>query len=106
MGDGCRSVYVGFKVNGATRDYTLRVTTLGGEDRDFVLAIPNKAFLARRVRYQDAPEICFLKLRRALAGCAGLAGTRMIVPNAELDEYRKAHAPPPSKPRTKYPLPS
>lgn len=106
MGDSYRSEYVGFKVNAATRDYQLRVTTPGTEARDFIVAIPNKAFLAHRLSYQDAPDLCFLKLRSALDGCAELAATRMLVTDAELEEYREAHAPPAKKPRpTKYPAP-
>jgi hypothetical protein len=104
--DSHRSEYKGFTVNEATREYTLRVTTLGAEARDFTVAIPNHAFLARLVRYQDAPGICFLKLQRELALCPDLAAARLTVTDAELEEYRVANAPPPSKPRPKYPVPS
>jgi hypothetical protein len=106
MGDSNRSEYKGFTVNEATRDYALRVTTPGAEARDFTVAISNNAFLTRRLRYQDAPGICFLKLQRELALCPDLAGARLTVTDAELEEYRVANAPPPSKPRPKYPVPS
>ncbi|MGH9321652.1 MAG: hypothetical protein ACRD21_16415 [Vicinamibacteria bacterium] len=104
MGDGYRSEYVGFTVNDAAREYALRVTTPGTEARNFVVAISNKAFLAHRVRYQDAPDICFLKLQRALAGRADLPAARLTVTDTELEEYRESHAPRPSKPRPKYPI--
>ncbi len=106
MGDSNRSEYKGFTVNEATRDYALRVTTPGAEARDFTIAISNTAFLAQRVRYQDAPGICFLRLQRELALCPDLAAARLTVTDAELEEYRVANAPPPGTPRPKYPVPS
>lgn len=104
--DSYRTEYKGFTVNEASRDYTVRVTAHGAEARKFIVAISNNAFLTRRVRYQDAPGICFLKLQRALAGCPDLAAARLTVTDAELEEYRVANAPPPSKPRPQYPVPS
>jgi hypothetical protein len=106
MGLSHRSEYKGFTVNEATRDYALRVTTPGAEARDFTVAISNDAFLAQRVRYQDAPGICFWKLQRELTLCPDLAAARLAVTDAELEEYRLANAPPPVKPRPKYPVPS
>jgi hypothetical protein len=105
MADSYRSEYVGFSVNELTREYRLRVTTMGTEARNFTVAIPNKAFLAHRVRYQDAPDICFLKLQRALAAHAELPGARLTVTASELEEYRESHAARPGKPRPKYPIP-
>jgi hypothetical protein len=58
------------------------------------------AFTARRVRYQDAPEICFLKLHRELLACTdGVPQARLTVTDAELDDYRVAHAPPQRGPK-------
>ena len=86
--------YVGFRTEGALRQYELRVRQPTGEVRDFTLAIPIEAFVAGRVRYQDAPEICFLKLQRALAASTDpLPVSHLGVSNAELEEYRAAHAP-------------
>ena len=91
--------YVGFSTCGAAREYTLRVLA-GGERFQFTLIIANEAFTSRRVRYQDAPEICFLKLQRALVACAeGLPEARLTVTDAELEDYRTAHAPPQRGPR-------
>jgi hypothetical protein len=86
--------YVGFTTRGTAREYTLRVRQSAGEPTEFRLAIPNEAFLAQRVRYQDAPEICFLKLQRELLACGeGLPSLRLTVTDADLEEYRVAHAP-------------
>jgi hypothetical protein len=88
--------YVGFDARGTAREYTLRARATPGADAvQFTLVIPHEAFVAGRVRYQDAPEICFLKLHRELLGCAtGLPPTRLVVTDADLADYRKAHTPP------------
>jgi hypothetical protein len=95
--------YVGFTTEGTARVYTLRART-GSDYRSFTLAIPSAAFATGRVRYQDAPEICFIKLRRELeAGADASDGARFDVSDTELDEYRAAHAPRPSPRRSKTP---
>ena len=88
--------YVGFSARGETREYRLRVRQGAGDDPlQFTLIIPNEAFTSRRVRYQDAPEICFLKLQRALLACAnGLPEACLTVSDAELEDYRTAHTRP------------
>lgn len=99
--------YVGFLTKGAAREYTLRVRQTAGDSHDFTLAIASEAFLARRVRYQDAPDVCFLKLQRELAACAsGLPEPYMSVTDADLEEYRTAHAPKPPQRRPKAPVAS
>lgn len=87
-----KSEYVGFTVNQTSRVYRLRVSQPDGETRDFMLSIANRAFLSNRVRYQDAPEICFLKLERELLAHGDKKmSSSMQITNEELDEYRKAH---------------
>jgi hypothetical protein len=96
--------YVGFKVTGAGREYTFRVRLASGDELDFVLAIPNDAFESRRVRYQDAPDICFLKLHRELAAHnVSLPEAYMRVSDAELEEFGAASATRPPRGRTKAP---
>jgi hypothetical protein len=86
--------YLGFSTKGTSREYALRVRLAAGEAHDFTLAIANAAFLAQRVRYQDAPDVCFLKLQRELAASPGaLPAAYLSVSDAELAEYRAAHAP-------------
>ena len=62
--------YIGFKAQESTREYAMRVRKVGDDDRDFTIVITNDAFLKNRVRYQDAPEICFIKLQKELGACA------------------------------------
>lgn len=99
--------YVGFTTNGTAREYVLRVKQAEGEFHSFTLAIPHEAFLSHRVRYQDAPDVCFIKLQRELAASAGsLPATYLSVTDAELEEYRVAHAPKAPQRRPKVPLPT
>lgn len=86
--------YVGFTTKGTAREYTLRVRPAGAEPMEFTVAIPSEAFLARRVRYQDAPELCYLRLQREFEeGAAQPPASYIRVTDAELEEYRVAHAP-------------
>jgi len=91
---GTHVQYVGFAAKPKAREYTLRVRLATADPRDFTLAIANEAFLSHRVRYQDAPDICFLKLQRELAALdGGLPDAYLSISDAELEEYRVAHAP-------------
>jgi hypothetical protein len=67
---GMHVEYVGFSTATKVREYRLRAQE-AGVFHDFVRAIPLEAFIARRARYQDAPEIRFLNLQRELAASDG-----------------------------------
>lgn len=86
--------YQDFTAGEATRQYHLRVRR-GTESHYFTVAIPNEAFLSGRVRYQDAPDICYLKIQRELAACGedGLPARELSLTDQELEEYRVAHTP-------------
>jgi hypothetical protein len=89
---GAQVSYVGFKSLPTAREYTLRVTQQDGSSQDFQLAVSNDAFLSRNVRYQDAPEICFLKLQRAVVDCEpGQPAVRQDVTAVDIEAYRLAH---------------
>jgi hypothetical protein len=86
--------YVGFVTQGAWREYTLRARPAAGDWRNFTLAIASAAFIANRVRYQDAPDICFLKLQRELLAHPGeYPEAHLNISDAELEDYRVSHAP-------------
>ena len=92
--------YVGFENRGEMREYAFTVRGSGGTSTEYFVTIANEAFVARRVRYQDGPEICSLRLHREFAARADHPpSTRLSVTDAELAEYTKAHAPKP-KPGT------
>jgi hypothetical protein len=90
--------YQGFATKSAGREYTFQVNDSNEEPREFTLIITNDAFTSRLVRFQDAPEICSLKLQRELAAeeadpSKTPAKLRFRVSEAELDEYRQARSP-------------
>ena len=87
-----KSEYVGFTATETARVYRLRVSRPGGGFRSFALSIANRAFLKNRVRYQDAPAICFLKLENELEAHGDeKTASSMKVTDAELAEYRDSH---------------
>jgi hypothetical protein len=92
--------YVGFENRGAVREYTFSLRGSGGTSTEYFVTIANAAFVSHRVRYQDGPEICSLRLHREFASRTDHPpSTRFSVTDAELDEYMNAHAPKP-KPGT------
>ncbi len=86
--------YLGFAPKLRVREYTFQVKEAFEGPCEYTLTIPNEAFLSHRARYQDAPDICFLKLQRELAASANHPlKTHFSVSDAELDAYREAHSP-------------
>jgi hypothetical protein len=108
---GSQVEYVGFRSSESTRDYRFLIRHPRGECDEFTLAIRHEAFLSRRVRYQDAAEICFLKLRRVLDEWTAAPGStppaaRQDVTDADLLEYREAHTAKPQHRKTARPNPT
>ena len=94
MSDAVVLQYVGFESKGAVREYTFTLRGSGGESSEYFVTIANTAFVAHRVRYQDAPDICSLRLHRAFAARTDYPpSTRFDVTDAELADYKNAHAP-------------
>jgi hypothetical protein len=86
--------YLGFETKGAIREYTFALRGTGGASSEYFVTIANEAFVAHRVRYQDAPEICSLRLHREFATQTDPpSSTRFCVTDAELADYQDAHAP-------------
>jgi hypothetical protein len=80
------------------RAYTFTVRKPKSEPREFTLTISNAAFDGRRARFQDAPDICSLRLRRELAADANHPpNTHFQITDEELDAYRGQHSPKPSQ---------
>ena len=58
------------------------------------MTVANAAFVAHRVRYQDAPDICSVRLQREFAGRSDhLPPARFSITDAELAEYMEGHMP-------------
>ncbi len=86
--------YLDFAATTAAREYRLLVRR-GTDVHQVTVAIPNEAFLSGRVRYQDAPDICFLKIQRELAAGedGALPARALSMTDQELEEYRVSHTP-------------
>jgi len=86
--------YVGFEAKALVREYSFIVRRALDETSEFTLTIGNEAFGSRRVRFQDAPEICSLRLRHELAVFGNHPPqTHYRISEADLDDYRSSHAP-------------
>ncbi|HET8924865.1 MAG TPA: hypothetical protein VFN26_17935 [Candidatus Acidoferrum sp.] len=86
--------YIGFEAKALVREYSFLVRQALNETSEFTLTILNEAFNSRHVRYQDAPEICSLKLHHELATFSNHPPqTHYRISDTELDEYRNSHAP-------------
>jgi hypothetical protein len=88
--------YTGFENKGAVREYAFTLRGTDGTSSEYFVTIANAAFVGHRVRYQDAAEICSLRLHREFATRTNYPpSTRFSVTDVELAEYKKAHAPKP-----------
>lgn len=86
--------FVRFEAKGSVREYTFTVREPAADPREFKLTISNEAFDERRVRYQDAPDVCSVKLRQELATHGNHPPTTQYqITDAELEDYRSSHSP-------------
>jgi hypothetical protein len=87
--------FVGFTSKALVREYTFIVREESLEPREFTVTIANEAFSEHRLSFQDAPDVCSLKLRRELVNGANLLPeSHFSLTNAELDDYRASHTAP------------
>jgi hypothetical protein len=86
--------YVGFEAKALVREYSFIVRRALDQTAEFTLTIGNEAFGSRRVRFQDAPEICSLRLRHELAVFGNHPPqAHYCISEADLDDYRSSHTP-------------
>lgn len=85
--------YLGFESKNRCREYAFQVRYAAEDVRDFTLTIADDAFTSHRIRYQDAPDVCSLKLKRELVANADLPShTNFPITDSELEDYRAGHA--------------
>jgi len=85
--------YAGFTSKQLVREYCFLVRDVSSKPREFTFTIPNEAFRSNRVRYQDAPEICSIKLQRELAEQLNHPlKTHYRITDIELNNYRDSHS--------------
>jgi len=88
--------YVGFEAKTLVREYSFIVRQGLDETSKFTLTIENEAFGSRGVRFQDAPEICSLRLHHELAVFGNHPPrSHYRISETDLDAYRTSHAPKP-----------
>ncbi len=86
--------YVGFVTNARGREYSFLVREAANAPCEFTLTIAGEAFDSRRVRFQDAADICSRKLHHELDIHANHPPqTSYRISDAELQDYRDSHAP-------------
>ncbi|MGH9430727.1 MAG: hypothetical protein ACRD3T_04230 [Terriglobia bacterium] len=87
--------YLGFELRARGRDYNYRVIAPKAENREFTLTISNQAFVEKHVPYQDAPDICYQKLQKALDAETPeqQLPRHATLSGQELDEYREKYRP-------------
>ena len=86
--------YVGFEAKGLVREYSFIVRRALNQTSEFTLTIENESFGSRRVRFQDAAEICLLRLHRELTAFGNHPPeAHYRISETDLDDYRISHAP-------------
>ena len=92
--------FMGFESKETVREYTFQVreASESAGPREFTITIDQDAFNTHLVRFQDAPDICSIRLRRELLTCGNHpADSHFHITRAELDEYRSSHFMPKKK---------
>jgi hypothetical protein len=85
--------YVGFISKLLTREYSFVVRELTATI-EITFAIPNSAFTSRRLSFQNAPNLCSLKLHREMAGSIdNPLKPHYRISDTELDDYHNSHQP-------------
>jgi hypothetical protein len=86
--------YVAFKSKAIVREYSFLLRESSIEPQEITLTILNEAFRSHGLSYQDAPDLCSLKLHREMANSAdNPLKTHYRISGPELDAYRYSHFP-------------
>lgn len=94
MSDGVVLQYVGFESKGAVCEYAFTLRGADGASSECLVTIANDAFVAHRVCYQDAPDICLLRHPREFSTRTDRpSSARFSVVDAELADYKATHTP-------------
>src|SRR6202790_5737262 len=91
---GVNVQYVGFKSKAIAREYTFLVREVSTEPQEIIFSILNEAFSPRRLSFQNAPDICSLKLHREMADPVNNPmKTHYRFSETHPDHYRASHPP-------------
>jgi len=90
--------YVGFKSKAIVREFSFLVRESLAEPHEVTFTILNEAFTARRISFQNGPDICSLKLHRELADFVNKPmKSHYHISETELDDYQATHSTKPAK---------
>ena len=94
MSENVNVQYLGFEAKAPVREYRFVVRRAANQTSEYTLTIANEWFNSRRVRFQDAAEICSIRLGRELATFGNHPPrTNYCIGVKELDDYRNSHSP-------------
>ena len=87
--------YVGFRVTATARVYDFHVIDSLEEHRAFAVQVKTEAFRSTTLKYQQGPEICFLRLKRALAAeTTGTPALRQLkIEATDIQDYLERRTP-------------
>ena len=87
--------YTGFQVQSHGRDYSYYVLDPPAASRHFILTVSHQAFAERQILFQDAADLCYQILQRALPAETEERPLwpHRTVSDQELDAYRATHRP-------------
>lgn len=86
--------YVGFQANSKTRDYSFVVRESLTDPFKITFAIQNKTFRPGSLSFQNAPDICSLRLQREMADTANQPlKAHYEISEVDAEEYQKSHSP-------------
>ncbi len=86
--------YVDLKSKAIVQEYSFLWRESSVEPREITFTILNEAFRSHGLRYQDAPDLCSLKLHREIANSVDdPLRTHYRISGTELDNYRESHSP-------------
>jgi hypothetical protein len=98
--------YVGFKSRAIVREYRFLLRESSIAPHEIIFTILNEAFRSHGLRYQDAPDLCSLKLHREIANSVDdPLKTHYRISGTELDDYRDSHSPKAVKALAAHPKP-
>lgn len=84
--------YIGFEVKELVRQYNFVLRRELNQTSQFTLTIELQSFRMGYVRFQDAAEICSLRLHRELLASANdPSETHYHISQTELSEYQNSH---------------
>jgi len=91
--------YVGVFPQKGHREYRFNIEKQDADSREVILTIPDDLFVANRLMFQEAPDLCYQKLLVDLRNESREAPiySRAAVTATDIDSYRETH--PTAKPR-------